>query len=238
MVPHIQTTIRFTHASYTFLSLLPVSENIALPGKRLNDTAAQRQGKVHGDNVFLQMPVRKHLGKLDTHFDDGVHLEDDVVGVFAGETRREVLKIVNSGNSEASDLWLLFPPDGSICVEDKSETSVVNGKKMSSHHNGLPTNYDLSGRIQITESLDRPAPHRLENVTLQPGQTFECPVLLHHQGSGSVTLSVLVVFREVRQNLSVLSEPNGFSHPRRARMLVLSMHLGPSESLGSSLCWH
>ncbi|KAF9517935.1 hypothetical protein BS47DRAFT_419812 [Hydnum rufescens UP504] len=48
----------------------------------------------------------------------------------------------------------------------------------------------------MTESLDRPVPHHLENVTLQPGQTFDCPLLFCHQGNGSVTLSILVVFRE------------------------------------------
>jgi trafficking protein particle complex subunit 8 len=236
VTPHLQTTIKFTHASYTFLSLLPASESLALPGKRLNDTAAQRRAKVHAEDAFLEMPVRKRLGKLEVHLDDGVHLEDDVLGVFNGETRREVLKITNSGNSDAGDLWLLFPPGGSICVEDKSEASLVNGETIECRRDCVTADCDLSGCMPMTESLDRPVPHRLENVTLQPGQTLDCPLLFCHQGNGSVTLSILVVFREVRLWPGVL--PLSLTHcidPHRVRMQVLSMHLVLNELLGSSL---
>lgn len=203
------STLSFTSISFNFLSLLPCTESLATKGKRLNDTPAQRLGAVYAPDVLVQIDVREAGARLASRFiapfemtdddddeDDTKTMRSGIVGnsgtnqtnfeayqeeisVFDGEIRAETLVVKNIGIRAVSDAWLILPTDGSVWIGSDDEEDAENSNEV------------------LHQSMKAPSPHHLSNLTLQPGETIDVPVVMRHTGEGASTISVLVVFRDV-----------------------------------------
>ena len=53
-----------THVTFDFLSLLPVTESLAIRGRRLQDTPQQRQSKVYAPDVLIKVDVEDASQRL------------------------------------------------------------------------------------------------------------------------------------------------------------------------------
>ncbi|KAF8309874.1 ER-golgi trafficking TRAPP I complex 85 kDa subunit-domain-containing protein, partial [Cantharellus anzutake] len=83
--PLIPTSLKFINAHYSFLSLLRTCESLAVRGKRLNDTPAQRQGNVRAPDAFVVANVRHPVAKLEPRFDDTSINHEDETTFYCGE---------------------------------------------------------------------------------------------------------------------------------------------------------
>lgn len=102
MISNIRGRVIITHATYSFLSLLPTEESLAVRGKRLNDTVAERRSKVYGMDVLLTVDVE----------DNNEHLVADFnyygrPMFFSGEQTSITLTITNAGKKDIREIWIV-----------------------------------------------------------------------------------------------------------------------------------
>ena len=100
-----------THATYEFLSLLPVKESLAIQGKRLHDTPQQRQNKVYAPDILTKIEVEDAGLRLQAHFVDDRHLV-----LIHGERKHMDITLTNTGTKPIGDLWLLAGPYDAVWV--------------------------------------------------------------------------------------------------------------------------
>lgn len=117
---HTPKALVFPSMSYSFLSLLPCTESLAIRGRRLNDTPVQRQGIVYAPDILLGTDVRESGVRLRAEFTSSNEESTDgiVTPVFDGELRRDKLSVTNYGSRSISDIWLILPSDGSVWIDD------------------------------------------------------------------------------------------------------------------------
>ena len=109
---------------FDFLSLLTVTESLAVRGRRLHDTPHQRQNKVYVPDIVLKVEVEDSGYRLHTGFIDDRHLN-----LFQGEWRRVDIRLHNSGSRAISELWVVTEPYSEVWVDSGFEepgNSVVN----------------------------------------------------------------------------------------------------------------
>ena len=107
--------------SYEFLGLLPVTETLAVRGHRLQETAAQRQGKVYAPDVFLSVEVETGERRLEVGFDNYLPLI-----AAHGERVHLSVQLVNIGTKDIGEVWLVHGPSDILWLSDKSE--LASGK--------------------------------------------------------------------------------------------------------------
>lgn len=101
-----------THVKFDFLSLLPVTESLAMRGRRLHDTPDQRQNKVYAPDTLLGVEVEDSGFRLHTGFVDDRHLT-----LYQGERRRVDVRLHNSGRRTISELWLVSYPSSQLWID-------------------------------------------------------------------------------------------------------------------------
>ncbi|EJD55548.1 hypothetical protein AURDEDRAFT_155791 [Auricularia subglabra TFB-10046 SS5] len=177
---HHSSPLKITRLSYSFLSLLPMSESLARRGRRLHDTPAQRQQPTYAPDVLLSVDIGGELPRLDVTWGDR-----DVWQLLAkGELRRSVLHVRNSGTREVSDIWLTR----------SAECPVISA--------GQEKVVDDADVVSSENTLSPPAPVRIPldllhgSESLAPGDTCEVPLVVLAPDLGRQDICLLITFRE------------------------------------------
>jgi trafficking protein particle complex subunit 8 len=105
-------SVRMTHLSYSFLSLLPTTESLAVRGRRLQETALQRQSVMYAPDIFIQTDVEETSHKLAVSF-----VDDDRLVLGQGECRSMTLWLTNAGTRSAGEIWMVAGDDDEVWVD-------------------------------------------------------------------------------------------------------------------------
>ncbi|KAG7450664.1 uncharacterized protein BT62DRAFT_927934 [Guyanagaster necrorhizus] len=169
-----------THATYRFLSLLSTTESLASRGKRLHNTAAQRQTPTYAPDVLIKADITEAHHKLLANFVDDRRL---VLG--HGEIRPLALWLSNMGTRPINQVWLVAGTEDEIWVGD--DEPLVPDVHAS----------ELSVETLIADNATIPAqPQQVKlDSPLQPGTSIELSIILHAQEKGQQDLCLLVVYR-------------------------------------------
>ncbi|KAI0800868.1 ER-golgi trafficking TRAPP I complex 85 kDa subunit-domain-containing protein [Fomes fomentarius] len=175
-----------THVTYEFFGLLPAMESLAVPGRRLNDTPIQRQGKSYAPDVLTQIAVEEAGQRLHGHFVDDRHLI-----LVQGEYKQQRVWLTNSGTRPIRELWLLPGKDDELWIDA--------GDSDADPSSSCP---QKSETFRSRNSLSPRKPYKvpLESIhsspELAPGDELQLPFILHAAHHGEKDLCLLFVFRE------------------------------------------
>ncbi|KAJ3734691.1 ER-golgi trafficking TRAPP I complex 85 kDa subunit-domain-containing protein, partial [Lentinula guzmanii] len=111
-------SLTITHATYNFLSLLPSTESLAVRGKRLYDTLAQRQTPTYSPDVLMQVNVAEAGCRLLASF-----VDDDELNLHQGEIRSLKLWLSNIGAGPIEEMWLVAGPNNLWLNEENEEAT-------------------------------------------------------------------------------------------------------------------
>lgn len=103
-----------THLTYDFLSLLPAREPLTSRGRRLQDTAQQRQNVVYAPDTTLQIEVIDAAQKLSVQFSDSNELS-----LRQGERKVVKIWITNSGSETIHTVWMIAGALDEIYINQK-----------------------------------------------------------------------------------------------------------------------
>ena len=107
-----------THVTYDFLSLLPSTESLSFRGRRLQDTALQRQGATYAPEELIKVEVTETNHKLLVNF-----VDDQRLVLAQGESKPMRLWFSNTGTRPISEVWMVAGP------EDEFWLNVDEGSK-------------------------------------------------------------------------------------------------------------
>lgn len=116
-----------THIKYDFLSLLPVTESLAVRGRRLHDTPYQRQNKVYAPDILLKVDVEDSGYRLQSSFVDNRHLY-----LYQGECEQIDISIHNSGRRPISEVWIVTESNSEVWLDaaQSDETGKITIPKL------------------------------------------------------------------------------------------------------------
>ena len=115
-----------TELTYRFLASIPCSERLSTRGRRLNETAVQRQNTTYAPDVFVEIETEERRQRLDVSF-----VEDKQVALIQGERRRLELWVNNAGVEDVNEVWMVSGPENAVWIEKPAtekptgETSVI-----------------------------------------------------------------------------------------------------------------
>lgn len=108
-----------TELTYKFFASIPCSEPLSTRGRRLNDTAVQRQNKTYATDVFVEIETDECKQRLDASF-----VEDEQVALIQGERKRLELLINNTGVEDVGEIWVISGSENVVwigeSVDDKT----------------------------------------------------------------------------------------------------------------------
>ncbi|PFH54797.1 hypothetical protein AMATHDRAFT_135105 [Amanita thiersii Skay4041] len=173
-------TMTMTHVSYDFLSLLPCVESLSYRGRKLQETAAQRQKPTYAPDVIPTIQVAEENIRLTAQF-----IEEGPLTVYQGEHRHMIISLSNTGKRPISELWVVHDANDELWF-NVSQSESDEGK---------------NGVIHSPNCLDVDLVHRLpqiarEDYPLLPGHTSELTVVFHATDVGSKEVSLLLTYRE------------------------------------------
>ena len=119
-----------TELTYKFLASIPCSESLGARGRRLNDTAVQRQEKTYAPDVFVEVETEECRQRLDASF-----VEDQQLALIQGERKRLELWVNNTGVEDVNEVWMVSGPENVVWME-KSVTEKPTGKTSTFEANG------------------------------------------------------------------------------------------------------
>ena len=105
-----------SHASYEFLSLLPVTESLGTRGRRLQETPLQRQSKMYAPDVHIKVEVEDARQKLSANF-----VEDGRLVLAEGECKRVRLWLSNTGSETIGEMWLIAGAEDEFWIDAPAE---------------------------------------------------------------------------------------------------------------------
>ena len=118
------STLRISHLTYSFLSVLPMRESLARKGKRLDTTPAQRQTPTYAPDIVLSVEVGGDAPRLDVTWapedvrSRGYAYEDEQApmrfDLVRGELLATGLTFTNVGTKPIAELWILRPANSGI----------------------------------------------------------------------------------------------------------------------------
>lgn len=135
--------------TYKFLASIPCSESLGARGRRLNDTAVQRQEKTYAPDLFVEVETEECRHRLDASFVEDLH----EVALVQGERKRLELWVNNTGVEDVNEVWMVSGPENVVWIE-KSVTEKPAGETSAFEANGT----------NILSRLERGSPP----VTKQP----------------------------------------------------------------------
>ena len=106
------TKLVLTELTYKFFASIPCSEPLGTRGRRLNDTAVQRQNKTYAQDVFVEIETEECRRRLDASF-----VEDGQVGLIQGERKRLELWVNNTGVEDVSEVWMVSGSENVVWIE-------------------------------------------------------------------------------------------------------------------------
>lgn len=115
-------TLTISHATYDFISLLPCNESLASRGRRLHDTALQRQQISYAPEVPIKVDVVAASHKLLVNF-----VDDQRLVLAQGERKPMSLWFSNAGTRPIREVWIVSGPEDELWV-DSSEKEKFSGR--------------------------------------------------------------------------------------------------------------
>ena len=103
--------LTISHVSYDFLGLLNTKESLACRGRRLHETALQRQTRTYAPDVLMQVEVVPSDHRLTV-----TYVEDERLVLLQGENRSTRLWLTNAGSKPISEVWMVAGADDEIWV--------------------------------------------------------------------------------------------------------------------------
>lgn len=186
-------SLQITHVVFDFLSLLPVTESLALRGKRLQDTTQHRQFKTYASDILINVDVEDAAQRLRANFVDDRHLI-----LIEGEYKRLKLWMTNSGSKPIREIWMVPGREDELWLEsDESNDSSVGPSYATSSTETLLSSNSLRPREPYCLPLDDSG----EASELAPGESMQVTLTLHAAHVGERDLGLLFVFREVCHHL-------------------------------------
>jgi hypothetical protein len=124
VTPRSPGSLTIRSIQYHFLRLLPVTEPLSIPGRRLNDTPAQRRDIVYAPDTFLGIDVRSGGCRLNVDFlDDDA---DSLVDLLHGEIKRVILRARNAGSATIEEVWVIGGEEVCIWIDEGKGQKVVH----------------------------------------------------------------------------------------------------------------
>src|SRR5262245_60494973 len=114
-------SLNITKLSYDFLSLLPTMESLAIRGRRLQETALQRQSAMYAPDFFIKIEVEETRNKLVVNF-----VDDSRLVLVQGESRPMTLWLANAGTRPINEIWMIAGEDDEVWV-DSDDSRVASG---------------------------------------------------------------------------------------------------------------
>lgn len=111
-----------THLTYTFLSLLPISESLAVRGPRLHQTPAQRQSVVYGPDIVLTVDVEEGGPRLDLSLSKSSEVDLQRVTLGTGECLELTLDVRNTGKRHVDDIWIMHSSPVWLDLKDQGKS--------------------------------------------------------------------------------------------------------------------
>ncbi|KAJ3844312.1 ER-golgi trafficking TRAPP I complex 85 kDa subunit-domain-containing protein [Lentinula raphanica] len=176
-------SLTITHATYSFLSLLPSTESLAVRGKRLYDTAAQRQTPTYAPDVMMQVTVAEASCRLLARVADDAELD-----LYQGEIQTIRLWLSNVGVKPISEVWLVTGSNN-IWLDEGDEEGITDEKPMVE-------------RIHSSNSLGSYEPFNLPlgpSSILGPGQSREIALTFHALDVDQREIPLLLLHRETSE---------------------------------------
>jgi hypothetical protein len=100
-----------TGISYDFLSVIHNVEPLCCRGRRLQETATQRQSKMYAADSFIRFEVEHARQRLTATF-----VEDGQLILSHGECQRMRLWLTNIGEEAIDDIWLVAGNEDELYV--------------------------------------------------------------------------------------------------------------------------
>ncbi|KAH9950452.1 ER-golgi trafficking TRAPP I complex 85 kDa subunit-domain-containing protein [Amylocystis lapponica] len=176
-----------THVVYDFLSLLPVTESLAIRGRRLHDTPLQRQTKTYAPDVMMKLDVEEAGQRLHVNFADDRHLM-----LAEGEYKRLELWLTNSGARGISELWMIAGEDDEIWLD----IDQANSPASSSISPPLTEVSRSQNSLEPRKPFQIPLQQLHTSSHLAPSASLHIHAILHASHIGEQYLNILFVFRE------------------------------------------
>jgi len=114
------TTIKIANLNYSFFSLLPVSESLAVRGRRLQETPTQRRGTVYGPDVIPSVIVQQGGRRLEVSLTKSDKSARGL-SLAAGECAEFTMNLRNVGSGIVDDIWVIHSPDARIDLGNQCE---------------------------------------------------------------------------------------------------------------------
>ncbi|KAJ4485976.1 ER-golgi trafficking TRAPP I complex 85 kDa subunit-domain-containing protein [Lentinula aciculospora] len=172
-------SLKITHATYSFLSLLSSSESLAVRGKRLYNTPAQRQTPTYAPDILMQVAVAEAGCRLVADF-----VEDEELNLHEGEITSLSLCLSSIGVEPIGEVWLVTGSDNLWLKEG----------------NDKETNFDEMPAVEVirsSNSLESHEPFELSlEPSLSPGQSLNLTLRFHALSLGQKEIPILLLYRE------------------------------------------
>ncbi|KIM32672.1 hypothetical protein M408DRAFT_184959 [Serendipita vermifera MAFF 305830] len=191
ITPLVTGPLGISTAQYSFISKLPVTESLAIPGKRLNETSAQRQDVAYAPPKPLTVSVKQGGSILDVELlddheeaDHDFYDEDDII-LLQGEIRRVFMRITNRGVGEVDRIWLTMDESVSVWVDENDGVDSKNGFVLAAEKG--------PGDIAFANNMHKVAPISLSlekfhgSSSLSAGGSFDIPLLIHVPDEVAIT---------------------------------------------------
>jgi len=194
--------LSITHAKYDFLSLLPTIESLASRGRRLHETALQRQQPTYAPDSLIQVEVVPSEHRLLVTYIGGERLI-----LLQGENKAIRFCLTNSGSKPINEVWMVSDIDDEIWIgiDDDFENCECTYLLCPflffiPHITPAPTSETIRSRNLLHPQEPQRIPlHGLaQSSILQPGDSVEVTTIFHAESTGTNELCLLFVFREVR----------------------------------------
>ncbi|KAF5385469.1 hypothetical protein D9757_005398 [Collybiopsis confluens] len=181
------TTLTITHATYNFLSLLPSAEALAVRGKRLYNTPAQRQTPTYAADILMKVDVMEPGCRLLVNL-----AEDKNLTLCQGEVTALRLWMSNVGATPINEVWLIVGSESLWLGEAEQEEGVFTDE------------YSSGGTLHSTNSLRSQEPFAVplgSLSTLAPEASLEVPLRFYVLDAGQKEIHISLLYREHKEAL-------------------------------------
>ena len=213
---------------YDFLGLLPTYESLAVRGRRLQETAQQRQSKIYAPDILPKIQVEACDRRI------GAAFTDDLTPILAhGETVTMNIQLENIGSVDVGEVWLVHGVgeevwqgvDESISSEYsgslfQTPSNLTHGKGSASSSKAMT----IANSILPTPPCRIPLSIHYDIPVLKPGINIDIPLTYHASRTGENRLYFLLVFSEVRDLLKTPASDRADPCIRPPSMFSASLH--------------
>lgn len=190
ITPHVAGTLLLFEARYYFLSSLPVVEPIAVKGKRLNDTLAQRQEVTYAPSQPIKVPVRSGGCIVAVELVNEEDEEEDDLVCVQGEICQSTMRITNRGVEEVREIWMTTGDSVFIWLDTtRSEKATFDSSSGAAQEA-----FTFSNHGDDSTSFLLPLEQLSGNNVLSPGHFVDVPILLYAPEVTDKGLNVLFTY--------------------------------------------